>query len=181
MTCMKENTLLTYPSVQNKLIPYIARALIFMNFTDNLNQKYSVKDMSNAKDPEVKRLHALCSYIKTACSWDSLQVMLNTRELCGGHGYSSYSKLPLLLRDQNVQITWEGTNDVLIQQTAKFLLANFSKYIQKGEVHDQSLKFLNLLKNIIYYIFFVKVCFLWFCCVLPFLYLIFFCVYHNIE
>ena len=138
----KENTLLTYPSVQNKLIPNIARALIFMNFTDNLNQKYSVKNMSNIKDPEVKRLHALCSYIKTACSWDSLQVLLNTRELCGGHGYSSYSKLPLLLRDQNVQITWEGTNDVLIQQTAKFLLKNFSKYIQKGEIGDSSLNFL---------------------------------------
>ena len=143
----KENTLLTYPSVQNKLIPYISRALIFMNFTDTLNQKFSIKNMSNIKDLEVKRLHALCSYIKTACSWDSLQVMLNTRELCGGHGYSSYSKLPLLLRDQNVQITWEGTNDVLIQQTGKFLLHNFMGYIKTKKIEDSSLFFLKNFEN----------------------------------
>lgn len=46
-----------------------------------------------------------------------------------------------------VQSTWEGSNGVLIQQTAKFLLTQFSKYIQKGTIAIESFVFLKEMED----------------------------------
>jgi len=50
-----------------------------------------------------------------------MEVILTMRELTGGQGYLAYNGYGVLT-DQNVQMTWEGTNDVLIQQTAKYIM-----------------------------------------------------------
>ena len=50
----------------------------------------------------------------------------------GGHGYSSYSKIGTLYNDNDVNLTWEGDNHVLIQQTSKYVLEQAQKVIQKG-------------------------------------------------
>ena len=50
----------------------------------------------------------------------------------GGHGYSSFSKLGNLYNDNDVNLTWEGDNHVLIQQTSKYVLEQAQKAIQKG-------------------------------------------------
>lgn len=50
---------------------------------------------------EIKELHALNSFIKCHSSYLSMDVILTMRELCGGHGYSSYSGFGII-KDQNV-------------------------------------------------------------------------------
>ena len=50
----------------------------------------------------------------------------------GGHGYSSYSKMGSLYNDNDINLTWEGDNHVLIQQTSKYVLEQAQKVIQKG-------------------------------------------------
>ena len=137
----RENTLITYPSVQKKLIPLFAKAVIHLRLSDQLNRDFVTKDISQGT-LEIKLLHALSSYVKVQASYDSLKQLNNVRELCGGHGYSCYSKLPTLVRDQNIQITWEGTNDVLIQQTAKFLLTTLGKYLQKNKIEHECFNFI---------------------------------------
>jgi hypothetical protein len=47
-------------------------------------------------------------------SFDSVDNILMIWDLCGGHGYSEYSRIPYLLRGMIVQTTWEGSNNVLI-------------------------------------------------------------------
>ena len=42
--------------------------------------------------------------------------------MLGGHGFSSFSRLGSLYDDNDVNVTWEGDNTVLIQQTAKYAL-----------------------------------------------------------
>lgn len=42
--------------------------------------------------------------------------------MMGGHGYSAYSKMSALYGSNDVNNTWEGENNVLIQQTTKFIM-----------------------------------------------------------
>ena len=61
----------------------------------------------------------------------------------GGHGYSAYSKMAVLYNDNDVNVTWEGDNHVLIQQATKYVLDNASKVMQKGKpASSPLLKFL---------------------------------------
>ena len=64
----------------------------------------------------------------------------------GGHGYSSLSKMGALYNNNDVNLTWEGDNHVLIQQTSKYVLQQAQKAIQKGEKSNNSL--LHFLNNV---------------------------------
>lgn len=44
------------------------------------------------------------------------------RECCGGLGFSTYSRIGVIRNYFDVNQTWEGDNNVLLQQTGKFLL-----------------------------------------------------------
>lgn len=64
--------------------------------------------------------------------------------MLGGHGYSLYSKLGVIYNDNDVNLTWEGDNHVLIQQTTKYVLEEAQKVLQKGkETINPSLTFLS--------------------------------------
>ena len=143
----QENQVINYPSVQKKMFPFWSRAIINNIFVDKIHKDWQNSNNNPTSEKTLKEIHALCSYVKTRCTYDSLQTLYNVRELCGGHGYSSYSLIGNIINSQNVQITWEGTNDILIQQTAKFLLDIFSKYISKGEINYESLLFLKDFEN----------------------------------
>ena len=138
----QEETLISYPLVQSRLFPAISLSAVYYLFSETLSKKWVRSDISKVGDKDIKELHALASVIKCLGSWHALESFNVFRELCGGHGYSADSMLPSLMTDQNVQVTWEGTNDVLIQQTAKFILNVFSKYLQKGTLNYASFEFL---------------------------------------
>ena len=58
--------------------------------------------MSDLSNKNVKELHALCSYAKSCTSQDAMDNLMKIRELCGGHGYSSYSRIPSLIYNHNI-------------------------------------------------------------------------------
>ena len=60
----------------------------------------------------------------------------------GGHGYSSYSKMGVLINDNEVNSTWEGDNTVLLQQTVKICLENIQRVMKGKEIQINILKFL---------------------------------------
>ena len=45
---------------------------------------------------EIKELHALNSYVKCYITYLSMDVILDMREMCGGHGFSAYSGFQVL-------------------------------------------------------------------------------------
>lgn len=87
-------------------------------------------------------MHALISVIKPLTTWQLVKGLQEYREACGGLGISSYSRLPSMIMDSNVMVTWEGDNNVLLQQTAKFLLMEFGKILQGEDNHYKTLYFL---------------------------------------
>ena len=62
--------------------------------------------------------------------------------MMGGHGFSSYSKMGALYSNNDVNNTWEGENNVLIQQTTKYVIENFQRAMQGKVVKSPLLAFL---------------------------------------
>ena len=65
----------------------------------------------------------------------------------GGHGYSVHSRLGRLYHDQDINLTWEGDNTMLLQQTTKYMLKS-SRKLGKGKTFEHNtLHFINDVKG----------------------------------
>jgi acyl-CoA oxidase len=60
--------------------------------------------------------------LKARTTWNSASATGSVRTVLGGHGYSSLSKMAAFYHDVDVNTTWEGDNNLLLQQTSKFLI-----------------------------------------------------------
>ena len=89
-------------------------------------------------DPEFKKLgllHAMATFMKSHFSTVAYHDLMEFRQLLGGLGYHALSNIGHNLGDLDVNMTWEGDNKVLLQQSAKYVLKQCSK-IFKGKPLD---------------------------------------------
>ena len=75
-------------------------------------------------------LHASLAGMKALSTWITSDGAEAARRCCGGHGYSQLSGLPSVFASYVQNVTWEGDNNVMCLQTARFLL----KSIYSGRV-----------------------------------------------
>jgi acyl-CoA oxidase len=75
-------------------------------------------------------MHAISAAIKARYSWSTLKAAQECRTILGGHGYSAFSKIPSIVDDIDVNVTWEGDNHMLLQQTSKYLMKAISKQLK---------------------------------------------------
>ena len=85
------------------------------------------KKIFKSESFKLAELHAIISSIKAISSWTAFRGVHECRLACGGLGYSYYSKFAYLMNSIDINCTWEGDNNVLLQQTAKFLLDQYKK------------------------------------------------------
>ena len=83
------------------------------------DNKSKLFDQTNFKMAEI---HALITSLKVICSESTNKSLSETRQACGGLGMSQFAGIGFRMNDHEVQLTWEGDNNVLIQQSAKYLL-----------------------------------------------------------
>jgi acyl-CoA oxidase len=90
-------------------------------------------------------LHALSAAAKPMATWYARDVIQTCRECCGGHGYSAYSRIAELRQEHDPSMTYEGDNNVLIQQTVKELLKAVARKQKGKEISSPfgSMNFLN--------------------------------------
>ena len=95
-------------------------------------------------------IHAIISTLKPLFSWFARRGIQECRDLCGGFGYSHITRLSQIYDDNEINITWEGDNTVLLQQSAKFLF-ECTKHIKNGNKIPYAtldfLKYKSLLKE----------------------------------
>ncbi|KAJ7388681.1 Acyl-coenzyme A oxidase (Acyl-CoA oxidase) [Desmophyllum pertusum] len=139
-----ESQIIAYKTQQYKLLPGLAMAYA-TKFTfdhvwrlyEEMQKKIAAGDFSML--PEV---HAITSGLKAFSTSTSMRHTETCRLACGGHGYLLYSSLPELYTILNASCTYEGDNDVLYLQVARYLIKSASQ-VQEGKAPPLSLSFLS--------------------------------------
>lgn len=104
-------------------------------------------DKSDRQASFGKEIHALSSVSKPYFSWIAQECIQECREACGGHGYLKASRFSYL-RDTNDPVqTFEGDNNVLIQQTSNYLLALYEEYLNTKKINETPLNTMDFMKD----------------------------------
>lgn len=126
-----EFPVIEYQAQQYRLLPHLANLFAVKFFATWILKVYgnmTLKIMSgeDASSTGVE-IHALSSAAKPVCTWIVRDLIQECREACGGHGYLKCSQLGDLRNDNDANCTYEGENNILIQQASNFLIGTRAK------------------------------------------------------
>lgn len=138
-----EPQLLDYVTVQARLMPLVATAFAFSFTAARMRAMYDslMAGMDNEDTSSLPDVHATSSGLKAFCTWATHNGIESCRQSMGGHGYSAYSRLPMLGQDFAVMCTWEGDNTVMALQTSRYLISSLAK-AKNGEQLAGSVRYL---------------------------------------
>ncbi|XP_009354288.2 acyl-coenzyme A oxidase 3, peroxisomal [Pyrus x bretschneideri] len=123
-----EVLLLDYPSHQQRLLPLLAKTYA-MSFASNYLKMIYVK-----RTPESsKTIHVVSSAFKAIHTWHNMRTLQECREACGGQGIKTENRVGHFKGEFDVQSTFEGDNNVLMQQVSKALLAEYIAAQKRGK------------------------------------------------
>ncbi|KAK8363682.1 hypothetical protein V6Z11_A03G181100 [Gossypium hirsutum] len=115
-----EVLLLDYPSYQRRLLPLLAKTYA-MSFASHYLKKLFVKRTPQS----YKTIHIFSSAFKATFTWNNLHILQECREACGGQGLRTENHVGQWKAEFDVQSTFEGDNNILMQQISKALLAEY--------------------------------------------------------
>ncbi|KAK9221609.1 hypothetical protein WN944_010036 [Citrus x changshan-huyou] len=115
-----EVLLLDYPSHQRRLLPLLAKTYAASCAANYLKMMYV-----NRTPQSNKTIHVVSSAFKAILTWHNMRTLQECREACGGQGLKTENRVGHLKGEFDVQLTFEGDNNVLMQQVSKALLAEY--------------------------------------------------------
>ncbi|CAJ0936986.1 unnamed protein product, partial [Mesorhabditis belari] len=125
-----ERAVITYPLQRHRLFPILAQAYVIRLYQSKLMnhfREYMMRMVGGEKSPELaelsKEVHGLSSCTKPLATWMGVAALGEARTCCGGHGFLQSSRLNNLRDDFDPSQTFEGENNVLLQQTSNWLVA----------------------------------------------------------
>ncbi|BDA40509.1 Peroxisomal acyl-coenzyme A oxidase 1 [Coccomyxa sp. Obi] len=120
----REVQVLDYQNTAADLLPLLASsyALIFMGKAGMAMYSQFEQDRDRGNFDSLPELHAVLSGMKAVSTNIASDGMEAARRACGGHGYSLLSGLPTTFTHYVQNVTWEGDNNVMLLQTARYLV-----------------------------------------------------------
>jgi len=119
-----EFKVLDYGSQQYSLFPLVAQSFALLFTSNSVMDLYSKlkKTIDNNDFSLLPEVHATCSGLKAFSTWMAASGIEECRQRCGGAGFLQSSGLPELFASYVPTCTFEGDNNVLVQQTARYLI-----------------------------------------------------------
>jgi len=150
----EEIPVIEYQLQQWRLFPYVAAVYALdlwasSFFSDFVLLRVGVMmgDNSQKQADLGKEIHALSCASKPIAGWTARDGIQECREACGGHGYFKVNRLGELRNDNDPNNTYEGDNNVILQQTSNYLLG-FLNSAMEGANISSPLGSINFLTNI---------------------------------
>ncbi|GMT23508.1 hypothetical protein PFISCL1PPCAC_14805, partial [Pristionchus fissidentatus] len=126
----EELPILSYPLQRRRLLPALAAAISIGFFQEkmvDLFAQYMARVLTGDKSDELaetsKEVHGLSSCCKPRSTWLGVNALAEARAACGGHGFLYVSRLNELRDTYDPSQTFEGENNILVQQASNYLLS----------------------------------------------------------
>lgn len=137
----KEWPLIEYQSHQWRLIPYIAAHYVHILFYTRLFRDFIdffIRVAYGGSPPHEladmgAEIHALSCSGKAYIGWIVRDCIQECREACGGHGYLTAAGIGHLRDDHDSNNTYEGDNNVIVQQTSNALIKFYNETVRKQD------------------------------------------------
>ncbi|XP_043282724.1 peroxisomal acyl-coenzyme A oxidase 3-like isoform X2 [Venturia canescens] len=137
-TDSEELQVIEYQATNTRLVPLVALTyavkIFSRNFAKNaqsLQAKFFGDGDRNKLAIEGAEIHALSCATKPLVSWLVRDALVDCREACGGHGYLKLARLGDLKNDHDANCTYEGENNVLLQQSCNWLTGQWPKIMNQ--------------------------------------------------
>ncbi|KAK7204075.1 acyl-coenzyme a oxidase 2 [Myxozyma melibiosi] len=149
-----ETKLLDYALHQRRLLPLLAQTFAIQFSADEILKMHrsllknidsidpSDKKSMGALIEELKEVFATSAGLKAFSTWACADTIDQTRQACGGHGYSAYNAFGPAYADWVVQCTWEGDNSILALSAGRALIQRYLQ-VKKGRTAPVSTGYLN--------------------------------------
>ena len=127
-----ETQLLDYINQQFILLPLLATAYATYFVARRIISLYSETQaqLAHGNLQLLPELHASSSGLKAISTTVVSQGIEACRVACGGHGYSQCSGFPTIYSNTSAAMTYEGDNNILLLQTARYLIKMKNEVIQ---------------------------------------------------
>ena len=142
-----EKSILDYQSFRCRLMPHLSKLFAVQSgvlYLGEILTEINSKIIDEPECDELNELHGILSIFKHISTTYGLLGIQECRESSGGHGFSAYSGYKRLKNSVDVMITWEGDNNVLIQQTGKFILKQIQNIFKGAKISAKTLQFLKI-------------------------------------
>ena len=141
----EERQIMDYQTQQFRLFPILGLSYVISLTSNTLINKYLDYEskLKDGEQPfaELRQLHALWSALKPVATWKTRKYGEIVKQWCGGHGFLEVSGIHRIVKEEEGFITAEGANNVILQQTGKYLLEQCQK-LNNGEDLDEITQFL---------------------------------------